>query len=65
MTLKSFAGWLRFCFNTNEKSMSFENSVNGSPGTGQIKLVLDTTGAPCRIFLFEPDIRRSNANDIA
>ena len=44
-TLESFACWLRFCFNTNEKSMSFENPVKGSLGTGQIKLVLDTMGA--------------------
>ena len=33
-TLKSFAGFLGFGFYTNEKSVPFEDPVNGSPGTG-------------------------------
>jgi hypothetical protein len=53
--LESFAGGEGFGFNTNEQSMSFENSMNGSLGTREVELVLDTTGAPCRISLFEPN----------
>ena len=29
-TLESFAGWLRFCFDTNEKSMLFEDTMDCS-----------------------------------
>ena len=54
-TLESFASWLGFCFNSNEKSIFLEDSMNGSPGTGEIELVLNSTGSPCRIFLFESD----------
>lgn len=55
MTLESFAGWLRFSFYTNEKSMFFEDTMDRSPGTREVKLVLDPSGTPRRIFLFKPD----------
>jgi hypothetical protein len=29
-TLESLAGWLGFGFNTNEKAVSFEDSMNSS-----------------------------------
>jgi hypothetical protein len=55
LSLKSFTGWLGFCLYPNEKSMFFENAMDRSPRTGEVELVLDTTGSPCGIFLFEPD----------
>lgn len=53
-TLKSFTGRLRFGFDPNEEAVFLEDSMNGSPGTGKVELVLDPSGAPCRIFSFEP-----------
>ena len=54
-TLKSFTRGLRFGFDPNEKPVFFEDSMYRSPGTGQVELVLDPSGSPCRIFPFEPD----------
>jgi len=54
-TLESFAGLLKFCFNTNEKSMFLEDTMDSSPRTGEVKLMLDPSGTPRRIFLFKPD----------
>jgi len=54
-TLESFAGWLRFCFHTDKETVFLEDSMNRSPGTGEVKLVLDPSGTPRRIFLLEPD----------
>ena len=54
-TLESFAGWLGFCFYTNKKSMFLEDTMDRSPGTGEVELVLDPSGSPCGIFLFEPN----------
>ena len=54
-TLESLAGRLGFCFNTNEKSMFFEDAMNCSPRTGEVELVLNPSGSPYGIFLFEPD----------
>ena len=53
--LESFTGWLWLCFNANEKSMFLEDTMDRSPGTGEVELVLDPSGSPCGIFLFEPD----------
>jgi hypothetical protein len=55
LSLESFAGRLWLCLNVNEKSMFFENTMDRSPGTGEVELVLDPPGSPCWIFLFEPD----------
>jgi hypothetical protein len=55
MTLESFASRLRFWFDPNKKPMSLEDTMDRSPGTGEIELVLDPSGSPCRIFPFEPD----------
>jgi hypothetical protein len=46
---------LRFGFDSDEKSMFLEDAMNRSPGTGKVELVLDSSGSPCGIFLFEPD----------
>jgi hypothetical protein len=53
--LESFTGWLGFCLNPNEQSMFLEDTMDSSPGTGEVELVFDTSGSPCGIFLFEPD----------
>jgi hypothetical protein len=55
VSLKSFTGWLWFWFDPDEKTMSLENTMDGSPGTREIELVLDPSGSPCGIFLLEPD----------
>ena len=55
LSLESFAGRLWLCLNTNEKSMSLEDTMDSSPGTSEVELVLNPSGSPCRIFLFEPD----------
>jgi hypothetical protein len=55
LSLESFAGRLWLCLNANEKSMFLEDTMDRSPGTGEVELVFDTTGSPCGIFLFEPD----------
>jgi hypothetical protein len=54
-TLESFTGRLRFWFDPDEKPMFLENTMDRSPGTGEIELVLDPPGSSCRIFPFEPD----------
>lgn len=54
-TLESFPGRLGFRFDPDKKTVFLENSMNGSQRTWEIKLVLDNTGAPCRVFLFELD----------
>ena len=53
LTLEPFAGLLWFCFDSNEKSVFLEDTMNRSPGTGKVELVLDSSGSPCRIFPFE------------
>jgi len=53
LTLEPFAGRLWFCFDSDEKSVFLENTMNRSPGTGKVERVLDSPGSPCRIFLFE------------
>ena len=35
--------------------MSLEDTMDSSPGTSEVELVLNPSGSPCRIFLFEPD----------
>ena len=55
LSLESFAGRLWFCLNANEKSMFFEDTIDRSQGTNEVELVLNPSGSPCRIFLFEPD----------
>jgi hypothetical protein len=35
--------------------MFLEDTMDRSPGTGEVELVLDTSGSPCGIFLFEPN----------
>jgi hypothetical protein len=55
LSLESFAGRLWFSLNANEKSMFFKNTMDRSPGTGKVELVLDPSGSPCGIFLFEPN----------
>lgn len=55
LTLEPFAGWLWFCFDSDEKSVFLEDTMNGSPGTGKVELVLDPSGSPGRVFPFEPD----------
>jgi hypothetical protein len=55
LSLESFAGRLWLCLNANEKSMFLEDTMDRSPGTGGVELVLDPSGSPCGIFLFEPD----------
>jgi hypothetical protein len=54
-TLESFAGRLRFWFDPDEKPIFLKDTMDRSPGTGKIELVLDPSGSPCRIFPFEPD----------
>jgi hypothetical protein len=54
-TLESFASRLRFWFYPDEKPMFLEDTMNRSPGTREIELVLDPSGSPRRIFPFEPD----------
>ena len=54
-TLKSFTRWLRFGFDPNKEPVFLEDSMYRSPGTREIELILDSSGAPCRIFPFEPD----------
>jgi hypothetical protein len=55
LSLESFAGRLWLCLNANVKSMFFENTMDRSPGTGEVELVLDPSGSLCGIFLFEPN----------
>jgi len=45
-TLESFADGLWFSFDTDKETMSLEDSMNHSPGTGKIKLVLIRRGHP-------------------
>ena len=54
-TLESFTGWLGFCINPNEQSMFLEDTMDRSPRTGEVELVLDPSGSPRGIFVFEPD----------
>ncbi len=54
-SLKPFSCGLRFWFDSDEKSMSPEDAMYCSPGTGKVELVLDSPGSPCGIFSFEPD----------
>jgi hypothetical protein len=63
--LESFAGWLRFCFNTNEKSMFLEDTMDSSPGTGKVKLVLIRRAPHAGYFSLSRIIRRSSDGDIA
>jgi len=53
LMLKPFAGRLWFSFDSDEKSMFLEDTMNRSPGTGKVELVVDSPGSPCRIFPFE------------
>jgi len=53
LTLEPFAGRLWFSFDSDENSVFLEDTMNRSPGTGEVELVLDSPGSPCRIFLFE------------
>jgi hypothetical protein len=53
--LKPFTGRLGFCLDPNEKSMFLEDTMNCSPGTWEVELVLDPTGSPRGIILLEPD----------
>jgi hypothetical protein len=55
ISLEPFAGWLWFGFDPDEKPVFPENTMDRSPGTGEIELVLDPSGSPRRIFCFEPD----------
>ena len=55
LSLESFAGRLWLCLNANKKSMFLEDTMDRPPGTGEVELVLDPSGSPCGIFLFEPD----------
>ena len=55
LTLEPFAGRLWFGFDSDEQSMLLEDTMNGSPGTGKVELVLDSSGSPGRVFSFEPD----------
>jgi hypothetical protein len=41
MPLKPFTGRLRFCLDSNEKTMFLENTMDRSPGAREIELVLD------------------------
>jgi hypothetical protein len=55
LTLEPFAGWLWFGFDSDEQSMLLEDTMNSSPGTGKVELVLDSSGSPGRVFSFESD----------
>jgi hypothetical protein len=55
LPLKSFAARLWLCLDANEKSMLFKDTMNRSPGTGEVELVLNPSGSPRGIFFFEPD----------
>jgi len=54
-TLEPFPGRLGFGFDPNEKPVFLEITMDCSPGTGEVELVLDPSGSPRRIFRLEPD----------
>jgi hypothetical protein len=64
MPLESYAGGLKFYFNTNEKSMSFEDPMKGSPWARKIKQVHDITGPPTGYISLIQIIRRYKAGDM-